>query len=283
VGGYDVFLFQALSNPVRKDSIDQNYMALLVAARALREHGAKHVTAVVPYLAYGRQDKPTRFLREPTTAKLMADLTLEAGIDRLVSWEPHSRQIHGFYKGIRADLLDSLALFVNEFERFRGREDVIAVAPDAGASKYVSFFGRALDLNSAVASKYRPRPEEAVITEVIGDFGGKRVAIVLDDMISSGGTVYALIKKLVEEKGIDQIYLGASHYLGMERAYERMMGLCADYAVKQIVVTDSIPQTERFLKLPCVSVKGLAEIFARVINRIHYDRSVSELFDSIWR
>jgi ribose-phosphate pyrophosphokinase len=278
VSGCDVFLLQALFDPVSDRSVDQNYMAFLIAARAFREHGASHVTAVLPYLAYGRQDKPTKFMRETATAKLMADLTIEAGIDRLITWHPHRSQIRGFYGKIPVDMLESLTLFIGEFQRFRDREDVIAVAPDAGASKFVTYFGRALNLKCAIASKHRPRPEEAVISEIIGDFAGKRAAIVLDDMIDSGGTVYALIKKLVEETGVKEVYLGASHNLCTGIALERLLALRADYHLKDVVVTNSIPQTEEFRALPFMSVKCLADTLSRTINRIHYNRSVSELF-----
>lgn len=278
VGGYDVFLIQALFNPISGHSVDENYMAFLIAARAFRDHGANHVTAVLPYLAYARQDRPTKFRREPTTAKLMADLSIEAGIDRLITWEPHSSQIRGFYGRMPVEMLDSVTLFIEEFRRFQEREDVIVVAPDAGASKFVTHFGRALNLKCAIASKHRPRPEEAVITEVIGDFAGKRVAIVLDDMISSGGTVYELIQKLVKEKGITEVYLGASHNLCMQPAYERLLALHADYCLKEVVVTNSIPQTEPFLNLPFVSIRCLSDTLSRTINRVHYNRSVSELF-----
>jgi ribose-phosphate pyrophosphokinase len=278
VGGYDVFLIQALLNPLVERSVDENYMAFLIAARTFRDHGANHVTAVLPYLAYARQDKPTKFMREPTTAKLMADLSVAAGIDRLVTWEPHSSQMRGFYDRMPVEMLDALTLFSEEFRQFRGREDVIVVAPDAGASKFVTYFGRALDLKCAIASKFRPRPEEAHITEVIGDFAGKRVAIVLDDMISSGGTIYELVKKLVKEKGIREVYLGASHNLCMQPAYERLLELHANYSLKELVVTNSIPQTGPFSELPFVSVRCLSETLSRTINRIHYNHSVSELF-----
>ena len=135
VGGYDVFLLQSLVDPTLNHGIDQNYMAFLIAARTFRENGANHVTAILPYLAYSRQDKPTDFKREPTTARLMADLASVAGIDRLITWHPHCGQLRGFYGSIPANMLSSLSLFVETFERFRGRRDVIGVAPDAGASK----------------------------------------------------------------------------------------------------------------------------------------------------
>lgn len=277
VSGHDVFLFQALQDPTVERDVDQNYMAFLIAVRAFKEHGAGHVTGVLPYLAYARQDRPTRFSREPTTAKLMADLGVEAGIDRLITWHPHTRQIHGFYARIPLDAIESLMLFIDEFSRFAGREEVIVVAPDVGASKFVTYFGRALGLRSAVASKYR-LGGEAVISELIGNFEGRRIAIVLDDMISSGATVHSVIQKLVEDKHVEEVYLGVSHNLCTDRAYERLTELHEAYRLKQVVVTNSIPQTERFTSLSFFTVRDLSEILARVINRVHYSRSVSELF-----
>lgn len=108
VSGYDVFLVQSLYDPVTKRPVDQNYMAFLIAARTFRENGARHVTGVLPYLAYARQDKPTKFMREPTTAKLMADLSISAGMDRMISWHPHSDQLHGFYSATPVNLMDTL-------------------------------------------------------------------------------------------------------------------------------------------------------------------------------
>lgn len=277
VGGYDVFLFQALLNPRFEASIDQNYMAFLIAARAFREWGANHVTGVLPYLAYARQDKPTRFSREPTTAKLMADLSIDAGIDRLITWDPHTASIQGFYEHVSVDKLESVTMLTDAFRSFEGREEVILVAPDAGASKLVTHLGRMLDLNSAIASKHRPEPEEAVITEVIGDFSGKRIAIVLDDMISSGGTVDGVIKKLAAEKGINEVYLGVSHNLGLDIAQERLINLHREYGLKEILVTNSVPQRDDFKQLPFVKIYDLADMLSRVINRIHFNRPVSDL------
>lgn len=278
VEGSDAFLFQALFDPCRGCSVDQNYMAFLAAARALREHGARHVTAVLPYLAYARQDKPTRFMREPTTARLMADLTRASGVDRLISWHPHTRQLVGFYGDMPTDMLEALTLYIESFARFEGREDVIAVAPDAGASRFVTYFGRALNLRSALASKYRPAPEQAQVSEIIGDFRGKRTAIVLDDMISSGRTIEATVEELVEGVGIEEIYLGASHNLCRTVARERLERMHAQYHLQEAVFTDSIPQTEAFRALPFVKIKGVADTLTRVINRIHHQGSVSELF-----
>ena len=278
VSGHDVFLFQALYDPVSGRSVDENYLAFLIAARAFCEWGANQVTGVLPYLAYSRQDKPTKCEREPTTAELMADLSIEAGLDRLVVWDPHTWRIHGFYGSVPVDELSPLALFTEMFRSYRSRDDVIAVAPDAGASKFIMHFARALNISSAIASKYRPRPEEAEVSEIMGDFEGKRIAIVLDDMINTGGTVEATIKKLVEEKNVEEVHLGVSHNLCTERALERLSSLHAGYNLLDVTVTDSVPQTEQFRSLPFLTVRSLADALCLVINRIHYNRSVDGIF-----
>ena len=279
VGGYDVFLFQSLFDPASPRGVDGNYLAFLIAARTFREHGAGHVTGVLPYLAYARQDMPTRFQREPTTARLMADLSITAGIDRLVCWHPHSGQARGFYGSIPVNFLESLGLFVAEFGRFGERDDVVAVGPDLGASRFATYFGRALRVPVAYASKYRPRPEVSMVTEVTGDLANKRVAIVLDDMISGGGTVYGLVRELVENKGIEEVYVGVSHALCVGRALDRLCELHERFGLREVVVTDSIPQPEAFRSLPFVRIRSLADPLAWAINRIHYHRSLSQVFD----
>jgi ribose-phosphate pyrophosphokinase len=112
----------------------------------------------------------------------------------------------------------------------------------------------------------------------MGDFEGKRTAIVLDDMINTGGTVEATIRKLVEEKGIEEVHLGASHNLCTKRAFERLSSLHDAYRLRDVTVTDSVPQTEAFRRLPFLTVRSLADALCRVINRIHYDRSIDGMF-----
>jgi len=278
VNGHDVFLFQNLLDPQHNAPVDQNYMSLFISIRAFKEYGANYVTVVLPYLAYARQDKSTKFMREPTTARLMAELTIEAGADCLVTWDPHTWQLRGFYGSLLVYMLESLTLFIKVFERFRGRRDVIAISPDAGASKFVTHFGRALNLDCAIGSKYRPRHEVAEMTDIIGNFHGKKIAIVLDDMISSGGTMLALIEKLASEHELEEIYIGSSHNLCLNSAYDRLCKLHESYNLKEVITTDSIPQTKKFLDLPFIRVCSLAETLARTINRVHYNRSVSEVF-----
>ncbi len=273
--GKDVFVCQALYTPGPGRGVDQNLMSFLIAARAFREWGARHITAVVPYLAYARQDNPTRLKREPTTAKLVADLMLEAGIDRLITVHPHSK-VHGFFGKIPVLSLESLPIFAGEFSRFSGRNDVIAVAPDPGASKFVAEFSRILGISSATASKYRPRREEAVVHEIMGEFEGKRTAIVLDDMISTGGTVYALARKLVEERKVGEIYLGVTHNLCLKTALEKLSEMHLRYNLRELVTTDSIPQPDEFRSLPFTRVRSLSGYIGDIIHRVHCDISVME-------
>ena len=280
VGGADVFLFQALLSPGRNLPANHNLMSFLIAARAFREHGANRITAVLPYLTYARQDKPTKFQREPTTAKLVADLIKTAGIDRVIAWPPHSNQIHGFYADTPVNMLDPLTAFNEEFAEFRDQEDVIAVAPDAGAAKLILHFSREMGINSAIASKQRPRPEEATITDIIGDFRRKRTAIVLDDMIASARTISELVETLVRDKGIEEVQIGTSHNLCLPDTRQRLEQLHRNFNLTKVVVTNSIPQTSEFQDLPFFHVRCLSDIFCRTINRVHYNRSVSEVFRS---
>lgn len=268
VGGRDVFLLQCLFDPAA-GGVDRNYLALLVAARAFRESGAAHVTAMTPYLAYARQDKPTPGAIEPTTAKLLADFASTAGIDRLVAWHPHCAQIRGFYAPMPVAVPDPLPFFVREFSSFRGRRDTVAVAPDEGASRLVARFGRALGLRCAIASKHRPAAGHAEITEVIGDFTGARVAIVLDDMISSGSTVGALATALAERTPVREIRLAASHNLCRPAALEILRDLHRRRGLARVTVSDSIPQTPEFLALPFLEVRPLADRLAALVDAVH--------------
>lgn len=276
IGGHDVFLLQCLYDPRSARSIDANYIAFLAAARTFREHGANYVTGILPYLAYSRQDKPTQFEREPTTAKLMADLSIVAGCDRLITWDPHSPQVHGFYAKVPVTVLEKAPFFTHALGRFEGRSDTVIVAPDAGAVKRVNRLCQELNLQSAVAAKVRPRPEQAEITDIIGDFAGKRIALVPDDMISSGGTVDALIDKLVNEKRIEEIYLAVSHNLCSEIAYTRLDKHRQSGHVAGIAVTNSIPQTDAFLEWPDLSVFDVADSIAHAVDCIHHNRAVDQ-------
>lgn len=269
VNGRDVFILQALQDPTSKRNVDENYLAFLFAVRAFREWGANRVTGVLPYLAYARQDKPTRGEREPITAQLMADLSIEAGLDRLITWAPHDNRIHGFYGKMPVDSINALPLFEAHFNSFRGKRDVIGVAPDAGAAAFMIPFCRKMDIRCAIAAKYRSEPEQAQVTEIMGNFEGISEAIVIDDMINTGGTVEAVIKKLYHEKGIKRIWLAVSHFLGSSQAIQRLENCHKEFGLQNLVVTNSVPLTNDFLKHDFAEVKSIALPLAYAIKCIH--------------
>jgi len=280
VHGADVYLFQSLHNPTREDPVDQNTMALLVAAHTLREWGARHVTAVLPYLAYARQDKPTRFQREPTTARLVADLLMTSGIERVVTWHPHSALARGFFRRDSLVALDPLGFFLERYREFDGHDDVVVVAPDAGAAALASYFAGALKVRHPMALKRRPVPGEAQITEVLGDLRGARTVIILDDIIASGGTLHALVRHISERWDVAEVLVGASHNLCLEAGYERLNDLHRNYRLREVLVTDSVPQTDEFRALPFLREESIAERLARAVNAAHYEQPLAGLFSS---
>ncbi len=269
VNGKDVFLFQALQDPTSTRSVDENYMAFLLALRTFHEWGANRVTGVLPYLAYARQDKHTPGEREPISVELMADLSIEAGLDRLVVWAPHDTRIHGFYGKVPVDALQAIQLFKNHYKSKQSQKNLIGVAPDAGAARFMIPFCRQMDLQCAVTAKYRPAPEKTTITDIMGNFEDMKQAIVLDDMINTGGTVEAVIKKLHTEKEIEKIWLGVSHFLGSDQAKDRLILLHEDFGLEELVITDSVPPTDDLKNLEFVKIKSIGKSLANAIHCIH--------------
>ena len=278
VRGADVFLFQSLSDPISAASVDDNFMSFFIALRAFRDSGANRITGVLPYLGYARQDKPTDYMREPVTARLIADFCGIAGMNQLLTWAPHSVQ-QGLYGAVKVDALDAQSLLASEFSRFASREDVIIVAPDQGATKLNTKIADILNLSYALAEKHRPKPGVAKIANIVGNFSDKTTVLIFDDMIASAGTMVALIEKIIQDyPQIKNVHIGVSHNLCLEPAYEGLLRLYNNGYLRDVVVTNSIPQTDRFLSLPFFKVLCLSQILAHAINRIHYNRSVSECF-----
>jgi ribose-phosphate pyrophosphokinase len=268
VSNSPVYLFQSLYDPNSHDSIDKNYFAFLLAIRALKEWGASSVTGVIPYLAYARQDHTTLGEMEPISARLLADMSSAAGLDRLITFKPHSEATEIFYRDnqITIDQIDCVNFFASVFSPFSGKSNTILIAPDTGSAQFVSSIGQSLDLRTALVRKFRPRAEECIIQEIIGDFSGITDAIILDDMVSSAGTVYNLIKQLKTEHQIDSIYLGVAHNLCFDMALERLIEMNSRFGLKKMVTTNSIPQTPNFASLPFMEVIDISDLLARQIS-----------------
>lgn len=201
VRGSDVFVIQSLSTPV-----DHHMMELLIMIDALRRASARRITAVVPYYGYAKQEKKTTG-REPITAKLIANLITTAGADRMLTMDLHAPAIEGFFD-IPVDHLQAGPLLVDYF-RHKALHDVVCVSPDAGGVGRANKFRERIDAGLAIIAKQRPEADVAEVVEMVGDVEGK-TAIIVDDMISTGGTLVEAAK-LLHDRGAERIFACATH------------------------------------------------------------------------
>lgn len=279
VRGADAYVFAALENPTKEQTIHDNLFELLAVTRALKENQASRITAVVPYYIYARQEKPTKFRREPITAKLVADLLETAGINDLITWELHTDSIKGFFSDANVTALNAFRFFLDRYEEYRGRDDTILFAVDAGGVKIIEKYSKpgALDMPYAIASKVRPSKNEATVVGVIGNFKGVKRAIIIDDIIDTAGSVSAGISEL-RSKGVEEIYIGASHTLLNSPALERLDKAFSEQGLREVYTTNSIPKIQEVRDRPYYKEGSLAPSLAITINRMHYESSVSEVF-----
>ena len=258
----DVFLIQPLVRPVQEHLVE-----LLLMADAARGASAARVTAVMPHYAYGRSDKKDA-PRISIGGRLVADLLVTAGVNRVLTLNLHSPQVHGFFS-VPVDHLHALRELAAHF-RDRDLSRSIVVSPDLGYAKSAAAFARRLGLPVAAGAKERISDTEVRITAIIGDVAGRDV-IVLDDEISRGTTVFELLDRL-REHDARSVAVACTHGLFAEDALEKL----AATDVTEIVCTNSAPIPA---KNPKLSVLSVAPAMAEAINRIHNGESVSSLFD----
>ncbi len=257
----DVYLIQSLVRPVQ-----ENLVELLLMADAARGASAARVTAVLPHYAYARSDKKD-MPRISIGGRLIADLLVTAGIDRVLTLNLHSPQVHGFFS-VPVDHLHALRELAGHF-RQRDLSRTVVVSPDLGYAKSAAAFARLLGLPVAAGAKERLSDTEVKITAIIGDVAGRDV-IVLDDEISRGTTVFELLDRLRED-GAGSVAVACTHGLFASNALDRLAA--AD--VTEIVCTNTAPLDAEHPKLTVLSV---APALAEAINRIHNGESVSALF-----
>jgi ribose-phosphate pyrophosphokinase len=223
----------------------------------------------VPYFGYARQDRKDQ-PRVAIGAKLLANLIVEAGADRVVSIDLHQHQLQAFFD-IPVDHLYALPVFVAHYEA-RNLEPLVVVASDVGAAKMARGYARRLGGEMAMIDKRRPAPNVSEVATVVGDVDGKN-CLIPDDMIDTGGTMVGAVHAL-KEKGAEDIYICATHALLSGPAVERLSGL----PVKEVTVTDTIfvPEEKRWPGLRSLSV---AKLLARAMYFIHDNESVSSLFE----
>ena len=264
VRGKDVFIIQPTSYPV-----NDNLMELMVMADALKRASARHITAVVPYYGYARQDRKTRG-REPITAKLVANLMQTSGITRLVTIDLHAGQIQGFFD-VPVDHLygaSILAKYINE----KNLEDVIVVSPDLGGVTRARDLADRIGAPIAIIEKKRPEPGVAKVMNLIGDVKDKN-CIIVDDIVDTAGSLVEGAKAL-EAFGAKSVMAAVTHAVLTDPASERI----ANSNIKELIVTNTMPLPEN-CKLDNVTQLSVAPLLGEAIMRIFHEVSVSNLFD----
>ena len=263
VRGKDIFIVQPTCGPI----VNDNVMELLIMADAFKRASAKHITAVVPYYGYARQDRKARG-REPITAKLMADLLTTAGVTRVVTIDLHAAQIQGFFN-IPVDHMPGgpiLADYIKE----KNLENPVVVSPDLGGVSRARLIANKLNCSIAIIDKRRPEPGVAEVMNLIGSVEGK-TAIMVDDMVDTAGSLTEGARALMKF-GAKAVYACCTHPVLTEPAISRI----EESNITELIVTNTIPLPPE-KRHPKIKVLSVAPILAETILRIYNELSVSQL------
>jgi ribose-phosphate pyrophosphokinase len=261
----DVYIVQPLVPPTQ-----EHLMELLLMIDAARGASAAQITAVMPHYAYARSDKKDAS-RISIGGRLVADLLVAAGVDRVLTMALHAPQVHGFFS-VPVDHLTAIGVLADHF-RSADLTNTVVVSPDLGNAKTATQFARLLGLPVAAGSKQRLSDDRVVIDAIVGDVAGKR-AIILDDEIATGGSIIELLDRL-KELGCTEAAVATTHGLFAGKAVERLR---SHPSITEVISTDTVPRPDGFPELQVSSVSGL---FAAAIQRIHDGESVSSLFDGV--
>jgi ribose-phosphate pyrophosphokinase len=266
VRGRDVFIVQPTSPPA-----NDHLMELLVMVDACRRASAARITAVVPYFGYARQDRRPRATRAAITAKLVADMISNSGVDRLLTLDLHSDQIQGFF-AIPVDNVYGSPVLLGEVWRQR-YPNLIVVSPDVGGVVRARAIAKRLDdADLAIIDKRRPRPNESKIMNIIGEVDGK-TCVIIDDMVDTAGTLCVAAQALKDE-GALKVVAYITHAVLSGGAVERI----ATSALDELVVTDTVPLSEAARECPRIRQLSVASLLAETIRRIRDEESVSSLY-----
>lgn len=263
VRGVDVYIVQPTCDPV-----NDNLMELLIMIDAMKRASAGRINAVIPYYGYARQDRKAK-ARDPITSKLVANLIVAAGADRVVTMDLHANQIQGYFD-IPVDHLIGMPILAKYFKE-KNLDDVVVVSPDHGSVTRARNMAEYLDCPIAIVDKRRPEPNKSEIMNIIGNIDGKN-CIILDDMIDTAGTI-CNAAAAIKELGAKEVYSCATHAVLSGPAIKRL----EDSVIKEVVLLDTIPigkdkMVDKFTTL------SVAPIFAEAMTRIFTNGSVSKLF-----
>jgi len=270
VRGAEVFVVQSLCRSPQGATVNDSLMELLLIIDALRRASSNRISAVIPYFGYAKQDKKTKG-REPISAKLVANMIEMAGAERIVTLDLHAAQIQGFFD-VPVDNLMAAPTLCNYLKNQNLQGDrIVVVSPDAGGVPRAETFAKRLKSNLAVIIKRRPEPDVSEVTHIVGDVEGK-IAVVVDDMISTGGTLVKAAEAL-RKKGATDVYTLATHGIFAGDAIAQF----EKSDISRVIVTNTIPRTIDSAKVEHLTI---AQILADAIKRITSNRSVSELFNA---
>jgi ribose-phosphate pyrophosphokinase len=263
VRGMDVFVIQSISSPV-----NDNLMELLILIDALKRASTERITAVMPYYGYGRQDRKV-LPRAPISAKLVADLITTAGASRILTVDLHAGQIQGFFN-IPVDHLFAAPVLLEHLRQLKN--DLVIVSPDAGGVERARAYAKRLNASLAIIDKRRESPNVSQVMNIIGDVSGM-MAVLVDDMVDTGGTLVRAAYALVEH-GAKGVYACCTHPVLSGKAVK----IISESPIQEMIVTDTIPIREEAKGNPKIKVVSISSLLADAIRRIYEDDSVSCLF-----
>ncbi len=264
IRGKDLFIIQPTCPPT-----NDNLMELLIMMDAARRASAERITAVLPYYGYARQDRKDQ-PRVPITAKLVANLIVAAGAQRILTMDLHANQIQGFFD-IPVDHLYAINVLCDYFNK-KKLKNLVVVSPDVGGIKMARAYAKRLGAGLAIVDKRRDSPEKTEVMHILGDVKGKN-AVLVDDIVATASSVIEAIEALTKE-GVKDVYAVMSHGVLSGNAISRIQN-CK--VLKELVISDSIPldQEKKIAKIKVVSV---AALLAEAIRRTHEEESISCLF-----
>ena len=266
VRGRDVFVVQSTCAPTHK-----NLMELLILVDALRRASAGRVTAVVPYFGYARQDRRVRSARVPITAKVVADMMVNVGIDRVLTIDLHAEQIQGFFD-VPVDNIYGAPILLEDINRL-SYENLVVVSPDIGGVVRARAVAKLLNIDLAIIDKRRPKANVAEIMHLIGEVKD-RTCILVDDMVDTAGTLCGAAKAL-KEYGATKVVAYATHPVLSGKAINNIEGSALD----ELVVTDSIPLNQDAENCVRIRQLSLASMLAEAIRRLNNEESLSAMFN----
>ena len=265
VRGGDVFVIQSTCTPV-----NDNLIELLLMLDAFRRASAKRITAVIPYFGYARQDRKVA-PRVPISAKLVADLITTAGASRVLTVDLHAGQIQGFFN-VPVDNLFATPVVLPYVRERLDHRDVCVVSPDAGGVERARAFAKHLDASLAIIDKRRPRANEVADMNIVGDVRD-RIAILVDDMVDTAGTLVAAATAL-RENGARAVLACCTHPVLSGTAIDRLQ----HSALSELIVTDTVPLRQEGQACPKIKVLSVARLLGEAIYRTHHEQSISSLF-----